>query len=732
MSFVTPMQSSFNGGELSPLELARNDNERWKICLKEMTGYLPLLSGAAEAAPGTWFVASEPGPFRCIPYEFIETQAYMIAARDLAMRFYTNNVQIESAPGIPYEVVTPWTYAQVLELDRHQSQDVLYLTHGDVPPQALSRTSADTFALTALECRNGPFEARNPDKSLTVSASATTGSVTLTASSALFALGDVGGLMELEFGGLSDIPMWEPGIAVTAGIIRQWDGNVYQMTGGAARTGSVAPTHVEGAEWDGMGAGTDINDKGPYGVQWTYLYNRYGQVKITGYTSPTQVTVLVQKRLASTASVWRWRFGAFSPRRGYPSCVAVWNNRLIFSKDATIYATAVNGFGPDHADFERLNEFGEATRDEGFFDTLPKPHFIRWMESGDVLEVGTSRGEHVVRPASASAGVGPGNVAVTTATEFGAAPGQVVRADGNSLFVSRSRTKLLQFGVSTAREGYDTPDLTRFADQMGNAGLTEICWACEPHRHLWASADDGALRCLLYVPQEAALGWARRPMAAGLAARSVAVIPDPDGRFDDVWIAGQSGGSWAMLRMDRVRLSSEADLNACMVDMAVRYEGVPTAAISAPHLAGQTVQIVADGKVHPAITLDGAGDGELRYAASMITFGLGFEATALTLPQEAGSDNGTGQTKITRIEQLHLRVHNSDGIVVAVQGLPEKMIELQKGDSLMDTAFDLYTGDHQIETGGAYDRKGQIRFGRYLPKPQTILGLIAHVSKGNG
>jgi hypothetical protein len=267
---------------------------------------------------------------------------------------------------------------------------------------------------------------------------------------------------------------------------------------------------------------------------------------------------------------------------------------------------------------------------------------------------------------------------------------------------------------------------------MGNAGLTELAWACDPHRHVWATADDGALRCLLYVPQEAALGWSRRPMASGLAARSVAVIPDPDGRFDDVWLSGQLGSAWAMLRMERVRLSSEADLNACVMDMAVRYDGVPTTAISAPHLAGQSIEIVADGKVHPPLTLNGAGAGVLNYPAGVITFGLGYEAAALTLPQEAGSDNGTGQTKITKIEELHLRVHNSDGLSVGVEGLPEKKIELQKGDSLLDTAFPLYTGDHQIETGGRYDRKGQIRFGRYAPKPQTILGLIAHVSKGNG
>jgi hypothetical protein len=79
-----------------------------------------------------------------------------------------------------------------------------------------------------------------------------------------------------------------------------------------------------------------------------------------------------------------------------------------------------------------------------------------------------------------------------------------------------------------------------------------------------------------------------------------------------------------------------------------------------------------------------------------------------------------------------LRVHNSDGVSVGVKGLAPKLIELQRSDSPFDTAFPLSTDDHQIETGGLYDRKGQVEFGRYLPKPQTILGLIAHISKGNG
>ena len=258
MGDVTPAQTSFNGGEISPRLGDRVDQAIRSIGLKSMLGYLPLLQGPAEAAPGTIYVTWGKGPFRNIPFEFNTTQGYQIEAGDNYMRFYTNDAQIMSG-GIPYEIATPWTYEEVKALWYQQNYDALYLTHADHPIHRLVRTGADSFSLEIFSTRNGPLDTRNSDKTLTVAADATTGTVTITANTAMFAAGDVGGFMEIEGGDFNAIPSWEPGIKVDNGDLRQWNGRVYQAAGvnesgwiggafpgfGAERTPHVRPRAPE-------------------------------------------------------------------------------------------------------------------------------------------------------------------------------------------------------------------------------------------------------------------------------------------------------------------------------------------------------------------------------------------------------------------------------------------------------------------------------------------------------
>lgn len=729
MADVTPIQTSFNAGELSPRLNGRVDQNIRSIGVKEMVGAIPLLQGPAEWAPGTIFVAMAKEECIILPFEFNITQGYIIEAGDGYFRFLTNDVQIESAPDTPYEIVSPYTLAQAQELSWEQSADVLYLYHPDMPVHRLYRLTADTFAIEEYVLRNGPWEPRNSDESLTVTPSATTGSgITVTASSALFTADDVGGLMEIEGGDFSTIPSWEPGIEITVGALRQWNGNVYEcQSGGATRTGTVAPLHTDGTEWDGSGTGNDVNGNGPFGVPWKYLYNRFGQVIFTGYTSATVMTATVQNRLASTAAAWRWRFGAFSDRRGYPRCGTIWQDRQALGKDATVHGSVVGALD----DFAIRNELGDISRDQAFSKPLSNPNFIMWMMASRDLAVGSARGEHLVSAASAGTGAGPGNVDDDNPQRNGSAAIRPIKADdGRIVYVQKARNKLLQFASDPGRMyRQESTDLTRYADHIGNPGFAQIVWQQEPERLIWSRMDDGSLTVAAFVPDESLLGWAKRPMADGLTVKSIATITDPDGRYDQLWIVVQKGSSFMHLRMAPIRRSGDEALNKVMSDAAVVYDGVATDSISAPHLAGETVEIIADGKPHSSITLDGSGNGTLDYEAESIIFGLPYPSYMVTLPIEAGSNNGTAQMKLKRIHMLGVRVIAADGIEVSTGGVTRKIEQLQ-GDSLLDTAYPLFTGDMLVEMVGKPERAGEVTIRRYLPKPGTIAAIVATMQTG--
>lgn len=731
MARVSPMQTSFNGGEVSPRMYGRIDQAVYSIAVATMLGWLPVLQGPAVAAPGTRYVEAAAGPCRLIPFEPFVTQGYVIEASAGTLRFYTNDVRLETSPGVPYELAAPWTHAQLQTLDYQQSADVLYMVQEVVKPRKLSRTGAETFALAELALKNGPFDDGNGDDSITVSTNAATGSVTLTASSGIFDPDDVGGLFKVEAADYNAVPAWEPGITVSDGDYRAWGGRVYQCAaGGAGRTGTVPPIHTEGTEWDGMGAGTDINEMGPYGVQWTYVHDRFGILEITAYSNATQVTATVKKRLPSTGALgatWRWAFGAFSARRGWPTAVAIWNERLILGKDATVYGSVVG----DYENFAERNSDGDVTKDMGFRVTLPDPNRIVWLAADRQLLIGTARREYICGPASSGEAFGPGNVTIQTQSKHGCKAARPLDAHDKVLFIQRAGRKLRELSYDALRDRYHAPDLTRFAEHIGQPGLVELAWQQEPEGLVWAVRGDGSLAAMTYDPEQQVMGWSRRILGGGMQAKSLTCISDPEGVRSQLWLSIETkeGDHW-ILRQEKIWETGDDQKDAFFVDAGLSHDGEPVTGGSVPHLAGKTVQVLADGKPHPDIIVAADGAWTIGYAASKVQLGFGFDARLKTLRPEAGGEDGTAQGKMKRISRATLRLIETLGIRVAVQDGQMEPVETRLPADAMDQAVPLYTGDIPRDLVGSYDRDGQITIERFQPTPATLAAIMYEMGTG--
>jgi hypothetical protein len=756
MSRVSPIQTNFNGGELSPYMLGRVDHAVYGISTAAMVGWIPRPQGGLEACPGFEFIEKAAGPCRLIPFEPYVTQGHVIEASANLFRFYTNDVLLRNGSNLPVTVATPWTYDEVRALNTTQSNDVVYLFHGDHQQRRLVRTAATSFTLEALELENGPFADRNNDETSLVSFSGVTGSVTITATQPIFAAGDVGGLFEVEASDLGRIPSWEPGITVSLGDLLQWNGRVYQVVGGgtAMKTGTVQPFHSRGVEWDGIGKGKDINDKDAGGVQLAYLHDMFGRLKITGYVSTTQVTATVTRRLPLTVAssysfsdydyggytaggfdpgdydyvpggggtyttgTWRWRFGAFSARRGWPEGGVIYDQRLYLWKGDTIYASVA---GSLH-DFDRLDENGDATTDSAFTGTIDNPNPIRWMMAGAALFVGTAIAEHVLGPASQAKGIGYDNVKLTAHSNNGSAAVRPIESDGRPIFLQRNGRKLLMLTEERV-EKYSGEDLTRYADHIGNSPFVEFCWLREPMRLIWAVREDGTLVCADSMPTEEVLGWCRRPLADGLLARSVCSITSPDGRRDQLWTVAQKGSEWWVMALAPFRQAGESDANGIMADAALRYAGDAVTEVGAPHLAGMTVDVVADGAWLGRMDADADGWVALGREASNVMLGLAFPAYVDLLPIEAGGDNGPAQAKMKRNNRIMVRVHDGLGLRLTVQGHAMRDLENQMGNSPMDSALPLVTADFINDMVGVWDRAGQVKLERIAPKQCTVLAI---------
>lgn len=731
MSRVTPLQSNFTGGELSPLMLGRVDHEVWKVSSLECTGWLPRPEGPLEACPGFEFIAAAAGPCRLIAFEPYITQAYQIEMSALKFRFYTNDVLL-SVASVPVEVAHPYSFAQVQALDYTMAEDgdSMLFWHRDVEPRQLFRTGATSFVVEPFAFENGPYEDRNTDETLTVQASATTGTVTLTANQPLFEAGDVGGLFEIEFIDLSTIRRWMSGMTVTPGMeVVSTNGLVYQHSSGTI-TGSEAPSHTEGTQFDGI-QGNDVNAKGPYGCAWTYRYGALGRLKITGFTDDQNVTAQVTTELASTNASHRWRFGAFSPRRGWPQHGAIIHERLIVSKDNVRYASQVGLFN----DFDRFNEFGDIGDDQAFSSPLTDPNPVSWMFPGTGLFTGGAREEGVMQQSSAARGIAPGNVRNTVNSRRGSAPVRPIDLDGKPVFLQRNRRKVLRV-TDTTYERLGIEDMTRYAAHVGNSPVVEFARQLEPVLILWAVREDGVLWGCLAMPEEAVLGWFSRPLGGGLKTRTASACTAPDGTREDLWIVAETPeGAWWTMKLAALRHAGEYDENAVMADAALRYDGAPATIFTAPHLAGKEVEIIADGAVLGRFTLDGAGEVDLSgHGAgpfSKVMLGLPYPARWRSLPVEAGGDNGPAMFKVGRTARVWLRVQNSLGLRVTVDDEAETAqdVEALLADSDADTALPFLTRDIPLDTVGAFDRANVITIERTVAKQSTILAVMQQVEK---
>lgn len=756
MSRVTPAQTSFNGGSISKRLRARRDQSLYAIAVGEMVGFAPLVEGPAEAMPGTLHVAQEVGPCRLFRFEYNTTQGHVLAMSNALVRIYTNDALLTDEADAPVTVASPYAYAEVLKLKTHQSYDVLYCFLGTKQTRQFVRNDATDFAFELLELENGPFDPRNKDKTLRVSASALTGDVTLEATADLFAATDVGSLFKLEAEDFGDVTAWEPYITVTAGQLLTNNERVYRVIGGNGatfRTGGLAPIHTEGVEWDGIAKGTDLNDKPAAGVQLEYVHDRIGIVRITGFTDAQHVSATVLRHLPFSSvsggytyeggywdpefgvyvppaeavtysyGTWRWSFGAFSDTRGWPQCGCVWNGRLCLAKGTTLYCSVAE----DLTDFSTLNELGEISADMAVTRTIADPNAIEHLVPGDkTLLVLNASGTFALGPESVASAFGPANAQCPRQNSAGSGAPMPVDLDARTLHVDRSGRRIYQVEFDPGRGVEQPDDLTRYARHMGTARFTALAPQQHPFNHVWALRGDAALACAAYLPEEEVLGFAERRMAPGVSARSLTWITDPAGEFDQVWLAVERLGGWHVLRMAPWRHDAESDLTGCMLDMAAEYDGAPETDFVLAHLPNTSCAAVADGRLHRFVT-DGAGNFTLP-AASRVVAGLEFPAWLESLPFEAGGDNGTAMGRKARFGRAWIMLEDGRGLQFGAPADSEQAGDMTPVEGLEASLYDPDTGAEDPSTGfrfrevtGAHTRWPRLRAERLAPFQSTIL-----------
>lgn len=712
MPKASPIIHSFNAGELSPTLKGRIDLEKYRSGCETMSNFLPQVSGAARKRTGTRFVnevKDSSTAVRLLRFEYSTEQAYVLEFGDEYIRFYANGGVVLDG-GAPYEIVSPYAAADLAGIQYAQSADVVYIAHKDYPPHKLSRFGATDWTIEPIEFNWPPFNDLNTTD-VTLTASAVTGSITLTASADTFAADWVGDTIKIEETLASKYDLWTSTRAYSAGDKVRYGDNLY-ITSAGGTAGSRPPIHLKGTESDG-------------GMNWTFVNNGSGYVEITSYVSATVVnaTVVIELPPSATSGTLKWAEGAWSDRKGYPRAVTFYENRLWFAgsenRPQTLWASVSGGY--------ENHQYG--TKDDDALNytiNTQDMNTILWIMATKVLSIGTANGEFTLSASQISDAVTPTNVRIVPQTSYGAAEDvSPLRIGGTTLFLQRSARKLREYTYNFETDAYVAVNLNTLADHIAKDGIVDLAYQQEPHQIVWAPSATGELLGLTYERSENVVGWHRHDV--GGEVESVVCIPHWDGDQDVLFmVVRRDLGGASPVRYIEYFEKFTAGSNTTYLDCSLTYNGASTTTISGlDHLEGVEVSVVANGATHPNRTVT-SGSITLQSAATSVVVGLPYTATLRTMPLEAGAADGVAQGKTMRVTNIVIRLHETGpGLWFGPSESQMDELHVRKTTDLMDTAIPLYTGDTNIlPWPGEYQNRPQITIQHRLPQSCIIIAVM--------
>jgi hypothetical protein len=205
--FVT-IQTNFTAGEIDPLLRSRIDIKSYENGLETAQNVLCQPQGGITRRNGLRYINALPNSgaesaangVRLVAFEFSTSDSYMLVFTHNRMHVYKNGALITNINGSGNNYLdtsgVSLSSAKLANMCWTQSADTLIVVHEDVAPIKIVRGGTDaTWTASAISFDSIPKYAftlslSNPAGTLTPSA--VTGKVTLTASSAVFSAGSVG------------------------------------------------------------------------------------------------------------------------------------------------------------------------------------------------------------------------------------------------------------------------------------------------------------------------------------------------------------------------------------------------------------------------------------------------------------------------------------------------------------------------------------------------------------
>lgn len=184
------IKTTFTAGEVTRDLIGRGDLRAYENGALKLRNVFIQPTGGVARRSGLRYIDNVAGKGRLISFEFNTEQTYLLVVTTMQIAVYADGVLLAT-------LVTPWPETDLAQLAWTQSADTLLLVHPNYAPKKLTRSSGGVWSLSNWVFFESGGRVRQPmfkfaDAPVTLMPSATTGTITLTASSAVFQSGHAG------------------------------------------------------------------------------------------------------------------------------------------------------------------------------------------------------------------------------------------------------------------------------------------------------------------------------------------------------------------------------------------------------------------------------------------------------------------------------------------------------------------------------------------------------------
>ena len=737
---IVRLATNFSSGELDPLLRGRSDLAQYQNGLERAKNVMVQPQGGLRRRDGLRFIGDFTGftAFKLIPFEFSTTDSYLLVF--VAGRIYVYKAGVLqtniNGSGNNYITATGLTAAMLDELDFTQAVDTLILCHEDLVTKRLVRNSDTSWTWEDLPLVNIPkfaFTFLTNEPTFTITPSAISGNITLTASSATTDTGTAQA-------GSSDTITLKSSSSFTTDD--QPNGMFVVLTSG---TGAGQTRHVEGyvastkvatiyPAWT-----TPPNNTTGYKVvpfaetavgEFAQVKTGFGRVRYVEYVSDTVMNAVTVVPFFNTSGIvsgnWESEHGyepTWSATRGWPRSATFHQNRLYFGgakqRTNTIWGSRVINY----FDFDP----GTGLDDEGLEATIATDQYnaITRIVSQSDLRIFSTGGEFIISNGEGQP-LTPSSFIVRPQTRLGAKAGVPIEdLNGASIFVQRSGQSLNAFQFTDRTASYQVTPISVLSSHLikdpVDLAIRRGTSTDETDTLYVVNGEDGSMTAYSILSSQGVIAASEFTTGINEGDEFIAVASEIDTVYVIVKRIINATTKYYLEKFDRDALL-DSSLYATV--------GSATASVAVNHLPNTQIWVRADGLVQAQRTVPASAPYTVSISPSAeedYEVGIDIAVEIKTMPQEPNLPTGSSLGVQKRIMQVDALVKSSqhmniNGYLIAFQTL---------GTPVLNNPITEFTGRKTIHGLLGYSDEGQITVSQTYPLKLNLIAMEYRLSLGN-